>query len=141
VLSEVSPPTALSPFAAAAITGGEPYKTTLQTWKYTTPAFLVPFMFVLDPSGTGLLLTGSFKTLATANWGSIALVTFTAAVGIMALAGAFQGWLFKKTALYERVMLLVAGVLLVYPKALFDIAGFSLVAAVLASQYMRKAKA
>src|SRR3990172_5319885 len=42
VLSEVSPPTALSPFAAAAITGGDPYKTTLQCWKYTTPAFLVP---------------------------------------------------------------------------------------------------
>jgi TRAP-type uncharacterized transport system fused permease subunit len=53
VLSEVSPPTALSPFAAAAITGGDPYKTTLQCWKYTAPAFLVPFMFVLDPSGTG----------------------------------------------------------------------------------------
>src|SRR5437899_1348733 len=32
VLSEVSPPTALSPFAAAAITGGDPYKTTLQSW-------------------------------------------------------------------------------------------------------------
>ena len=40
VLSEVSPPTALSPFAAAAITGGDPYKTTLQSWKYTMPAFL-----------------------------------------------------------------------------------------------------
>src|SRR5215203_4557923 len=37
VLSEVSPPTALSPFAAAAITGGDPYKTTLQSWKYTLP--------------------------------------------------------------------------------------------------------
>jgi len=138
VLSEVSPPTALSPFAAAAITGGEPYKTTLQTWKYTTPAFLVPFMFVLDPSGTGLLLTGSFKTLATANWGSIALVTFTAAVGIMALAGAFQGWLFKKTPLYERGMLLVAGVLLVYPKTLSNAIGFTLVAAVLLSQWLRR---
>src|SRR5882757_7249473 len=45
VLSEVSPPTALSPFAAAAITGGDPYKTTLQSWKYTLPAFLVPFVF------------------------------------------------------------------------------------------------
>ena len=75
VLSEVSPPTALSPFAAAAITGGDPYKTTLQCWKYTVPAFLVPFMFVLDPSGPGLLLTGSIKTLADADWGSIALVT------------------------------------------------------------------
>ena len=53
VLSEVSPPTALSPFAAAAITGGDPYKTTLQCWKYTVPAFLVPFMFVLDPERPG----------------------------------------------------------------------------------------
>ncbi|MDO9284317.1 MAG: TRAP transporter fused permease subunit, partial [Aquabacterium sp.] len=51
VLSEVSPPTALSPFAAAAICKGNPYKTTLQTWKYVAPAILVPFMFVLDKSG------------------------------------------------------------------------------------------
>ena len=56
VLSEVSPPTALSPFAAAAITGGDPYMTTLQAWKYTLPAFLVPFVFVLDPQGVGLLM-------------------------------------------------------------------------------------
>ncbi|HEX5612517.1 MAG TPA: TRAP transporter fused permease subunit, partial [Burkholderiales bacterium] len=138
VLSEVSPPTALSPFAAAAITGGDPYKTTLQCWKYTTPAFLVPFMFVLDPSGTGLLLTGSIKTLADADWGSIALVTFTAAVGIMALAGAFQGWLFRKTPIHERLMLLVAGVLLVYPKTLFDAIGFGLVVVVLALQWFHK---
>ena len=138
VLSEVSPPTALSPFAAAAITGGDPYKTTLQCWKYTTPAFLVPFMFVLDPSGEGLLLTGSFKTLAGADWGSIALVTFTAAIGILALAGSFQGWLFKRTPLWERLMLLVAGVLLVYPKTLFDAAGFALVIVVLVMQWLRK---
>jgi TRAP transporter 4TM/12TM fusion protein len=68
VLSEVSPPTALSPFAAAAITGGDPYKTTMQCWKYTVPAFLLPFMLVLDPQGQGLLLMGSSKALATANW-------------------------------------------------------------------------
>ena len=141
VLSEVSPPTALSPFAAAAITGGDPYKTTLQCWKYTTPAFLVPFMFVLDPSGTGLLLTGSLKTLGDANWGSIALVTFTAAVGIMALCGAFQGWLFRKTTWYERWMLFVAGVMLVYPKTLFDAVGFVLVVVVLATQWLRKPEA
>ena len=56
ILSEVSPPTALSPFAAAAITGGDPYWTTLQACKYTLPAFLVPFVFVLDPNGIGLLM-------------------------------------------------------------------------------------
>ncbi|HET7527333.1 MAG TPA: TRAP transporter fused permease subunit, partial [Burkholderiaceae bacterium] len=113
VLSEVSPPTALSPFAAAAITGGDPYKTTLQSWKYTAPAFLVPFMFVLDPAGQGLLLMGSAKALANANWWSIAEVALTAAVGIAALAGGFQGWALKKTTLLERAMLVVAGFALV----------------------------
>ena len=56
VLSEVSPPTALSPFAAAAITGGNPLRTTMLSWKYTAPAFVVPFVFTIDPRGLGLLL-------------------------------------------------------------------------------------
>jgi TRAP-type uncharacterized transport system fused permease subunit len=140
VLSEVSPPTALSPFAAAAITGGDPYKTTLQCWKYTAPAFLVPFMFVLDPSGTGLLLTGSIKTLGKADWGSIALVTFTAAMGVVALAGGLQGWLLKRTNLAERMMLVVAGFLLVYPKAMFDAIGLGLVALVVVLQLARRVR-
>src|SRR5712691_2971907 len=138
VLSEVSPPTALSPFAAAAITGGDPYRTTLQSWKYTMPAFLVPFMFVLDPSGIGLLLTGSIKTLGDADWGSIALVTGTAALGIAALAGGVQGWALKRTTWIEQGMLIVAGLALVYPKALADAVGIALVALVLAMQFLRR---
>ena len=138
VLSEVSPPTALSPFAAAAITGGDPYRTTLQSWKYTMPAFLVPFMFVLDPSGQGLLLMGSVKALAGADWGAIALVSFTAAVGIAALAGGFQGWLLSRTSLLERTMLLAAGLLLVYPSMISDAVGFLLVVLVLAVQWVRR---
>jgi TRAP-type uncharacterized transport system fused permease subunit len=91
VLSEVSSPTALSPVAAAAITGGDPYRTTLQSWKYTMPTFLVPFMFALDPAGQGLLLTGSIARLGQADWDAIGLVTLTAATGIAALASGFQG--------------------------------------------------
>jgi TRAP-type uncharacterized transport system fused permease subunit len=138
VLSEVSPPTALSPFAAAAITGGDPYKTTLQSWKYTMPAFLVPFMFVLDDSGQGLLLMGSFKNLARADWVEIAVVSITAMIGIGALAGGMQNWLFKKTTFFERSMLIVAGLLLVYPKPMFDYIGITLFAVVIALQKIRK---
>ncbi len=141
VLSEVSPPTALSPFAAAAITGGGPYRTTMQCWKYTAPAFLVPFMFVLDASGTGLLLGGSFKNLANADWGSIALVTTTAAIGIAALAGGLQGWLFRKTIWPERWMLVIAGLMLVYPRAMFDYIGAALVLAVIVMQKLRPSEA
>jgi TRAP-type uncharacterized transport system fused permease subunit len=137
VLSEVSPPTALSPFAAAAITGGGPYRTTMQCWKYTTPAFLIPFMFVLDPSGTGLLLTGSFKTLGQADWGSILRVTITAGFGVVALAGGLQGWLFHKTTILERWLLIIAGVLLVYPAAVCDYIGAAMIGITVVLQKLR----
>jgi TRAP transporter 4TM/12TM fusion protein len=137
VLSEVSPPTALSPFAAAAITGGDPYKTTLQSWKYTIPAFLLPFMFVLDPSGQGLLLMGSTKALAVADWWSIAGVTLTAVVGIGALAMGFQGWALKRTTTLERWMLIVAGFALVYPGYTAKLIGFGLMVAALVIQFLR----
>jgi TRAP transporter 4TM/12TM fusion protein len=137
VLSEVSPPTALSPFAAAAITGGDPYKTTLQCWKYTVPAFLLPFMFVLDPSGQGLLLMGSTKALASAPWGSIAVVSLTAALGIASIAAGFQGWAWLKTTALERTLLIVAGFALVYPSAWTDLSGLVMVGVAVASQWWR----
>ena len=114
VLSEVSPPTALSPFAAAAITGGDPYKTTLQAWKYTLPAFLVPFVFVLDPQGIGLLL----KIPSGGSWVDIVLVTGKSALGLAALAAAAQGWALRKTTMAERLLLVLAGLLLVFPSLL-----------------------
>src|SRR5438067_4827255 len=138
VLSEVSPPTTLFPFAAAVMTCRDPYRTTMQAWKYTVPAFLAPLMFVLDPSGTGLLLTGPLKTLGQANWGSIAVVTITAAIGVLALAGGLQGWLLRRTTVYERWMLIVSGFLLVYPTSAADVIGFVLVLVVLAMQWFHK---
>jgi TRAP transporter 4TM/12TM fusion protein len=130
ILSEVSPPTALSCFAAAALTKGNPYKTTMYAWKYTLPAFIVPFMFTLDPKGVGILLKGP---VADVLW-----TTITAFVGIGALAGGVENWFFKKTTFYERIMLIVAGLALVYPKPLYDIVGFVLVAVVIISQRLRK---
>jgi len=138
VLSEVSPPTALSPFAAAAITGGGPYRTTLQSWKYCAPAFLVPFMFVLDPSGTGLLLGGSFKNLAQADWGAIAIISITAIIGIAALAGGLQGWLLRRTNIAERWMLIIAGLALVYPTTFSDVLGLVLMTVVVVLQKLRQ---
>jgi len=118
VLSEVSPPTALSPFAAAAITGGDPYRTTLSSWKYTLPAFVTPFMFVLAPDGVGLLLSGSV--------GNMVVVTLTALAGIVALAIGAQGWLVARLGLIERAIFLLAGLLLAWSATWSDVAGFTL---------------
>jgi TRAP-type uncharacterized transport system fused permease subunit len=130
ILSEVSPPTALSCFAAAALTKGNPYKTTLYAWKYTLPAFIVPFMFTLDPKGAGILLKGPVVDVI---W-----TTITAFIGIAALAGGVENWFLKRTTLYERIMLIVAGLALVYPEPLYDIVGFGLMVLVIVLQKLRK---
>ena len=140
VLSDVSPPTALSPFAAAAITGGDPYKTTLQSWKYTMPAFVVPFAFIFEASGRGLLLTGSIKGLANADWLDIAVVTASAALGIAALACALQRWLVRRTNVPESALLGLAGLLLVYPNHSCDVAGVALLAVAFIAHRLRVAR-
>jgi TRAP transporter 4TM/12TM fusion protein len=130
VLSEVSPPTALSCFAAAALTKGNPYKTTMYAWKYTLPAFIVPFMFTLDPKGVGILLKGPVVDVI---W-----TTLTAFIGIAALAGGVENWFLKKITFYERIMLIVAGLMLVYPIPLYDIIGMGLMGLVIVLQKIRK---
>jgi TRAP-type uncharacterized transport system fused permease subunit len=120
VLSEVSPPTALSPFAAAAITGANPFRTMMLTWKYTIPAFLVPFAFTLAPEGMGLLMKAP---LATILWTSL-----TAALGVAALAFGAGGWLRKRANVLERSLAIVAGLLLIYPGSAVDLVGFILLA-------------
>jgi TRAP transporter 4TM/12TM fusion protein len=130
ILSEVSPPTALSCFAAAALTKGNPYKTTMYAWKYTLPAFIVPFMFTLDPKGIGILLKGPILDVI---W-----TTVTAFIGIAALAGGVENWFLKKTTFYERIMLIGAGLLLVYPIPLTDFIGFGLMVLVIIFQKLRK---
>jgi TRAP transporter 4TM/12TM fusion protein len=104
VLSEVSPPTALSPFAASAITGGRPVKTMWLTWKYSLPAFLVPFVFVLAPRGEGLLIEGGPVTVLAA--------TASAAAAVAALAVCTGGWLQGPAGWAERILFGVGGVAL-----------------------------
>ncbi|MGH2471402.1 MAG: TRAP transporter permease [Candidatus Limnocylindria bacterium] len=126
VLSEVSPPVALSPFAAAAITGGNPYRTMMITWKYALPAFIVPFMFT-QPDGIAILLRD-------VSIGAAALATGTAAVGIVALVTGVGGYLIRPATLVERTLLVLAGLLLLAPGFLADATGLGLFAVAAALQ-------
>ena len=126
ILSEVSPPVALSPFAAAAITGGNPYKTMMLTWKYALPCFLVPFMFT-QPGGIALLWRDA--TIVEA-----AVASISAIAGIIAIVSGVGGYLLRPTTILERVALIVAGLLLLAPGVLADIAGLVIFGLALASQ-------
>jgi len=123
VLSEVSPPTALSPFAAAAITGGNPFRTMMLTWKYTMPAFLVPFAFTLTREGMGVLLQAPAADILSAS--------LSAAIGVGALAAGFGGWIRRAASPAERAALIAAGLLLFYAARWADLSGFGITAVVL----------
>jgi len=104
----------LSPFAAAAITGAGPYETTMQAWKYTLPAFVLPFVFVTDPIGTGLLL----QLQPGMDWFDVVWVTLLSTLGLALLAAAFQGFGLRRMGGAERAGLALAGLLLVFPAPL-----------------------
>jgi TRAP transporter 4TM/12TM fusion protein len=127
VLSEVSPPTALSPFAAAALTGGDPFKTTMMAWKYTATAFIIPFMFTLHPSGMALLLKG--VGMAEGAW-----VIATSFLGIFALSAASSGWLFQKCRVWERALLIIGALMLVHPSVWSDGVGMALLGGIMLFQ-------
>jgi TRAP transporter 4TM/12TM fusion protein len=118
VLSEVSPPTALSPFAAAAITGAKPVPTMMLTWKYTLPAFVFPFAFTLSKQGMGLLLQAPMT--------DILMSTGTAVIGIAALAAGLGGWIRQEANALERTLATAGGLLLFYAGTLSDAAGLIL---------------
>ena len=124
VLSEVSPPTALSPFAAAAITGAKPVPTMMLTWKYTLPAFVFPFAFTLSTQGMGLLLQGPIT--------DVLMATLTAVIGILALGVGLGGWLRAPATATERVIATAAGLLLFYAGSVSDAAGLVLFAIAIA---------
>ncbi|MGV0740866.1 TRAP transporter permease [Mycolicibacterium sp. XJ870] len=120
VLSEVTPPTALASVAASAITGGRVIATMMQTWKYTLPAFLVPFAFVLTENGEGLL---GLRSFGDAVW--------TAAVAALAVAGlavVTGGWMIRRARWPERVLCAPAAALLLYFEPLTIAAGAGLLA-------------
>jgi TRAP transporter 4TM/12TM fusion protein len=130
VLSEVSPPTALAPFAAAAITGGNPFRTMMVTWKYTLPAFLVPFMFTVN-SENGVQL------LAIGDPARVVLSTVTACLAIVALVLGVGGWIVRPASWLERALLIPAAGLLLYTGPVQDLIGIALLATAVGLHLLR----
>lgn len=128
VLSEVTPPTALAAVAASAITGGRVMPTMWQTWKYTLPAFLVPFAFVLTDNGPLLLGLGSI--------GEVVWMAAMAALAVAALAVVTGGWMLRRAGWPERVLCAPAAALLLYLEPGTIVAGMLLFAAALAVNFI-----
>jgi len=107
VLSEVSPPVALSPSAAAAITGADVYKAMMQAWKYTLPTFLVPFMFSSNKLASNLLIVGSDPE-------GFLIATSVSIASLLLLAIGSIGHIGVDLSKIERFLLIVSGSLLAF---------------------------
>ncbi len=139
VLADVSPPTALAPFAASAITGGNPFKTMLQAWKYTLPAFLVPFMFCLTPEGTRLLMiTPAGEWPASLDeWAGISLIFATSCLALLGICIGATGYALREANGAERILAAAGGVLLLTVDPLLDLVGAALLAAAIVAHWLR----
>ncbi len=118
VLSEVSPPVGLSPCAAAAITGGNPFGSMMQAWKYSLPAFLVPFYFSTTKVGYSLLILGG-------NWPDFLLATATSVCSLFFVSLGIIGYMRGAFPLVERVLLIITAFAMVIAPIGWSIPGLA----------------
>ncbi|MDX2263689.1 MAG: TRAP transporter fused permease subunit [Hyphomicrobiales bacterium] len=141
VLADVSPPTALAPFAASAITKGSPFPTMLQAWKYTLPAFLAPFLFCLSPEGLQLLmLTPSAQwPSSAAEWGGVAAAFALSSAALTGLCLALTGYGRRHATTAERWLFGVGGALLLAQSG-WPVAAGGAALIIAAALHMRRTK-
>ncbi|MGE5630761.1 MAG: TRAP transporter permease [Caulobacteraceae bacterium] len=120
-LSTITPPVALSTFAASGIAGSGMWETGFEAMKLAVAGFIIPFIFAYSPE---LLLAGDI--------GKIILVLITALIGCMVLAIGLGGWFKVKLSVISRLLLTAAAILLIMPRPIIaNVIGAVITAAVL----------
>lgn len=130
IIADVTPPVALAAFAGAGIAKANPMKTGFNASKLAIAAFLVPYIFVLNPQ---MLLFN--VTAIDMIW-----MLITSLVGIIGVAAGVNGWFLTNMTWWERLLSAVGGLLLIVPGIVTDVAGIGLVGLVLILQRIKKAK-
>jgi TRAP transporter 4TM/12TM fusion protein len=129
VQSNVTPPVALSAWAAAAIAKSDPWKTGWTATKLASWIYLMPFLFI-------------YTSILNVGWNFDFLYTvFKCMIALVAWGPALEGYLFKETLLFERICLLVAALGLLHEGFITDIIGISLFIMVIVTQKISLAKA
>ena len=131
IVADLTPPVALAAYAGAAIAQANPMKTALTATKLAIAAFIVPYIFALNPA---------MLFIDTTVW-EVILICITALVGIFGVSAALEGYFLCHMSWYERVLSAVGGLLLIYPGLVTDTVGLSLVAIVLIIQLLSRKKA
>ncbi len=130
IVADLTPPVALAAYAGAAIAQGNPMKTAITATKLAIGAFIVPYVFALNPA---MLFIDTTPV-------EVILICITSIVGIFAVASALEGFFIHRMHWYERIVAIAGGLFLIYPGAVTDAIGLGLVVLVIIIQVLTKKK-
>ncbi|MBQ8894520.1 MAG: TRAP transporter permease [Clostridia bacterium] len=128
IVADLTPPVALAAYAGAAIAQANPMKTAFTATKLAIGAFIVPYVFALNPA---------MLFIDTTAW-EVVLICITSFVGIYAVSSALQGYFLQHMPWYQRIICLAGGLLLIYPGLVTDVIGLVLVGGVAVLQILTK---
>ncbi|NMG40434.1 TRAP transporter fused permease subunit [Chelativorans sp. ZYF759] len=125
ILADTTPPVGLGAYVAAGIARAGPIRTSVEGFKFSITAFIIPFMFVYNPQ---LILLGDWE------WLELLWLVASGMVGVYALAVMKEGWWLTRANVIERIVITFAAILLIQPSVWVDIAGFAVMGGVYAFQ-------
>jgi TRAP transporter 4TM/12TM fusion protein len=127
IMSAITPPVALAVFAAAGLAKANLWSSGWAALKIGFAGFIIPFMFVYEPA---LLMIG--------DWTRILQAVVTASVGVAMFAGGLHGYFVAVATLWQRALLLGAGILLIDPNVITDSIGAAIAVIVIGAQILTR---
>ena len=131
IVADITPPVALAAYAGSAIAKAPPMKTAFNASKLAIAAFVVPYIFAMNPA----MLFVDTTTI------EVIFVVITSIIGLFGVASALNGYLFRPIHPLLRIVLAAAGLLMMDPTTTTDIIGIVLMAAAFVFQYFGSKKA
>ena len=137
IVADITPPVALAAFAGSGIAGSNPMRTGFNATRLGIAAYLVPYMFVLNPILVLVNVNGD------PAWMFVLLALkaiLTAMIGMVGVATGFTGYFRSNCSWWQRALLLAAGLLLIDPNTVTDVVGVVVVGGVYLIQRMQGVK-
>ena len=131
IVADITPPVALAAYAGSAIAKSDPMRTALNASKLAIAAFLIPYMFCLNPA----------MLLIDTNPAEFVVIIITSVVGMYAISAALEGYMLTNINPVMRIILLAAGLMLIYPGTVTDIIGTAVTVAVFVIELQLRKKA
>ncbi len=124
IVADITPPVALAAYAGSAIANSNPLKTGVTATRLAIAAFIIPYIFALNPA----------MLFIDTQWYDVVLIIITSVMGMFGISAGLEGYMFRHMKVFERLLAIAGGLLLVIPGIWSDLIGFLLVVVVFVLQ-------